>query len=246
VLTANLLLTFYEGVAPGKWVRVAIVNHFLNSHFSTFIHDEGLASRKTSVRSFSWCPPLKAPVAEGLAAPYSVPEPESRWGFHLLTIANDDNDVICLRVERSKSKPLSVDQYSVGIMCLTSLHDLVENYPRVQPVSLLSSAVKPSIRTTSVSCGPWFPTTGGGKGVFTAAALASVVYGTKIKALRLNVSLTSRETEKKGDSKYSVAADSTGLTMPGVMPGYHFTGPLQWLSTVCFRRLVCDLLLIVV
>lgn len=232
VLTANLLLSFYEGVAPGKWVRVAIVNHTLKSHFSTFIHGEGPILRKTGVRSFSWCAPLKPSAATDSATPHYVSAPECRWGFHFLTITNDDNDVICLQARRSRTELQCVSQYSLAIMSLTSLHDLAGNYAGCQPISLLSTAVKSGIRTTSMSCGPWFSSDGGEKGAYTA--VVGVVYGTKLKTVRLLVSLTRPETGVEGDPTYNAVANSAEFTIPGNMPNYHFTGPLQWISTVRF------------
>lgn len=232
MLTSNLFLSFYEGVAPGKWVRVAIVNHSLQSHFSTFIHEEGLMLRKTGVRSFSWCPPLKTPGAKESAKPYYVPEPESRWGLHFLTIATDDNDVICLQVRRSGTKPLPADKYSINILSLTSIHDLVGHYPGIQTVSLLSTAVKTGLRTKSISCGPWFPNIDEIKDPYSVTSLSGVVYGTKLKVLRLDVTLTRQRTATETDSQYTTCANFTEFSLPESMPNSHFTGPLQWISAV--------------
>lgn len=225
-----MALSFYECVAQGKWERVAIVNTFLERHFSTFISSDD-AFQKTGIRSFSWCSPLKTPTAGDSASPYHVPRPESRWGFYFLNITNDDNDVICLQVRRSSTETDAASQFSMNILSLTSLHDLVGNYPTVQPASLLSMAVKSGLKATSLSCGPWVPNAEVEKGAYVATALVAVVYGTKLKVVRLDVSVPMQDVAT--GYQRSTTANLAEFAMSAENLGnYHFRGPIQWISNV--------------
>lgn len=235
VLTANLLLSLYEGV-DDKWERVAIVNHDLASIFSVFIRDNALALRKSSVRSFAWCPPLKTPPADDSTIPYSVPEPECRWGLYFLSLTNDDNDMICLQVRRGTT----ANRYSTETKCLSSLHDLDGIYPGPLPSSLLSAALKSGVRASSMACGPWF-SNNKPEVVYSATALAGVVYGTKLKVIRLDVTLKRSEAEMETYTSSAVSTDFASMPTE-LTPKHHFTGPLQWYPTVGSTHLYLRLL----
>ena len=216
VLTANLYLSFYEAGALGRWVRTGIVNRSLGVYFGGVMDGEkerGVV-RKGGVRAFGWCEALKVP-GDG--------DGDERWGRFLLTVTNDDNDVICLEVKRAPAG--SESQYSIEILSLTTLHDLDGNYAAVQPSSVLAMAVKAGIRTSALSCGPWI--SNANRGDSSTTALVGVVYGTKLKMVKIDVSARNPGAEPKS----KVAAPMAEFA-GGYIPNHHFTGPLRWLSTV--------------
>ena len=227
VLTANMLLSLYEGV-DGKWDRVTIVNHALKSIFEGEKLDPGLKLRKTSIRSFSWCSPVKVPsqIDEGVA--YYIPGSESRWGVFFLTVTNDNNEVICLQVKRVKWG----NGHSFEMKSLIKLNESEGSFAGPQEGSLFYTAVNAGIRTSSISCGPLIPTANG-EGVYGVTALVGVSYGKMVKVLRLDINMQRDESESE---KYSVAVELAELlTLPTENTlNYHFTGALEWVSTVGF------------
>lgn len=181
--------------------------------------------RKASVRSFAWCPPLKtqSPNSDTVS---SVAAPECRWGLFLLTITNDDNDVICLQVKRSTTS----NRYSAEMKCLFSLHDLEDAYSGPLPHTLFSSALKSGIRASSISSGPWI-SNDKSDAAYSATSLISIVYGTKLKIVKLDATLRQGKTETE---RYIAAADFTEFSTlpPAHMSSHNFTGPFQWVPMV--------------
>lgn len=223
-----MLLSFYEGEEGGKWDRVTIVNHSLNSIFEGEALDKGLRLRKTSIRSFAWCSPVKVRSETDERVAYYVPGPESRWGEFFLTVTNDDNEVICLQVKRAKPG----NGYSLEKKCLIRLSEPEESFSGPEETSLLYAATRAAVRTSSISCGPWIPNASA-EGAYGLTALVGVVYGKLIKVLRLSISLERAEAETE---KYSAEAKLVELvTLPTEnTPNYHFTGVMEWVSTVSF------------
>ncbi|PYH88873.1 hypothetical protein BO71DRAFT_337885 [Aspergillus ellipticus CBS 707.79] len=227
VLTSNLLLSLYEPVgSQGKWTRLTIVNSLLRDHFKSSVQDDALGLRKSNIRSFAWSAPLKLPVAGHAAATYSVPPVESRWGFHLLSLANDDNDIVFLRAQRSSTEPSS---YTAEVLSVTPLQDL-DIYPQIHPSSIFATTLKSKTKILSMSWGPWLFATGKKQKNFVTGNLA-VVYGTKLKAIQLDVDLASLS---QGTSPESHAAsvvsskENTSICHPD-LDAYQVKGPLKWL-----------------
>ncbi|KAL4891141.1 transcription factor IIIC subunit delta N-term-domain-containing protein [Aspergillus ambiguus] len=219
VLTSNLLLSFYESTGTqGKYTRVALVNETLRRHFEPLIPDEGLRAKKANIRSFAWAPPLKAPSPD-----LSYLGAEHRWGIHILSVTNDDNDVLYLQVRRTREH-----SYSIEMLSLTSLHDLVDNYPINQP-SIFSSAIKNHLKTSFMSHGPWVYREVG-KRELSATGNVAMIYGTKLKIIRQNIKLhvTSAESGAQGDYELSSSSgENTHLSEN--LKNVQFTGPLQWI-----------------
>lgn len=236
VLTSNLLMSFYEPLGPqGKWVRVAIVNESLKRHFLGSVSGAGSLLRKSNIRTFTWCPAFKVPSVaqgDGDGSSYAVPDPESRWGIQLLAVTNDDNDVILLEVRRSSGTvPDTVNTYQMEVLSVTSLQDQVGNFPMVQPVSVFASAIRSRVKILSIACGPWVQRSAITESVHSATTAIAVVYGTRLKVIKLDVNLFPRE-EPRYKLEASFAEHS--ITSSGQDLGiYYFTGPLQWLYTVC-------------
>ncbi|KAI9932496.1 hypothetical protein ASPWEDRAFT_99126 [Aspergillus wentii DTO 134E9] len=236
VLTSNQFLSFYEAAGPqGRWTRVAIVNEALKTHFQAFVHEKSHRLRKTNIRSFTWCPPLKVPVEETGSHPaFGL---EARWGIQLLTVVNDDNDVIFLHTRRPKAEP-SFNPFAFNILTLTSLHDLEGNYPVVQPGSIFASALKPQIRTLHVSCGPWLFQQRKGQGnACHVTGTAAAVYGSKLKMVKLDITLTPNSEPETGLKYKSVATSKEHPTMPLENTGkHHLIGPTQWIYQDGFEQ----------
>ena len=232
VLTSNLILSFYETAGPqGKWTRVGVVNGALRSYFEPFVHEEGRRLQKTMIRSFTWCPPLKVPVAEDKPTPCSVPDSASRWGIQLIAVTNDDNDVIFLRVQEPKAK---TNPFSFELLTLTSLHDLADNYSMIHPGSLFSKTLRPRIKALSVSCGPWIPPPETQTDTYSATSNLAVAYGTTLKIIKLDIKLEYQNQDSGSGVRYQLTAGSEENSTISKYLGSRniFTGPFQWISTV--------------
>lgn len=215
-------------------MRVAIVNNALAAHFNSFIHDEGPRLRKTNIREFAWCPPLKVPQGQN----DSVPAAESRWGFQILAVANDDNDLIFLHVRRAEtgSPPSS---YSFDIISIISVHDpAATKYPTVQSGSILAMSLKSKMRITGLSCGPWIlKQTGTVPDVCHAIGNAAATYGTKIKLIRLDIDLRQDGEDSETHSRWNLQATaSENPDLSSKDAGERvYRGPLEWFQAVRFR-----------
>ncbi|ODM22458.1 hypothetical protein SI65_00046 [Aspergillus cristatus] len=233
VLTSNLMLSFYEPAGLGKWTRIAIVNNALKSYFEPLVEEEGPRLRKSTIRSFSWCPPIKAPRSDEASTPYSVPDAETRWGVQLLAVTNDDNEVIFLRTQRSKLEANSTSSYGFNLLSVTALGDLAGNYPMIHPGSVFSTALKSRIKASQLSCGPWLSQTSETQqDIYSVTSNVAILYGTKVRVIKLDVALTHQNDTTESDSPHKTIANSTELDAPsGISEDRHFTGPFQWLYT---------------
>lgn len=235
MLTSNLLLSLYEAGAKGKWKRVAIVNAALKPHFQAFVKDGGLCLRKAYIRSFAWAPPLKVSGGvEGTA--YSVPGAEARWGVQVLSVTNDDNDLICLRIQRSKGEG-GGGGYSVKMLSLSSLHDAEANDGLVQSGSLLSAALRSRVRSLHTAFGPWVnrPLDQGSDdgAVCSATANVAVLYGSRVRIFKMDVTLAGgdRTDAEWGYSSSAVSTENT-LLYSDQVNSCQYTGPLRWIHSV--------------
>ncbi|RAL03677.1 uncharacterized protein BO80DRAFT_267060 [Aspergillus ibericus CBS 121593] len=231
VLTSNLILSLYEPVGlQRKWTRVAIVNDALGNHFKSSIQDEALNLRKSNIRSFAWSPPLKLTATE-TASPYTVLPTESRWGWHLLSVANDDNDVIFLNVQRSPAELSTL--YETGVLSVTALPETEENYSQLQPSSIFAKILKSKVKVLSMSWGPWLHALAKSQ-KNSASGYLAVTHGTTLRVLQLDVDLPSRsrgtniELQTKLDA---TSKETTSAVCHEDLSGYHFSGPLAWLHT---------------
>ncbi|PYI02357.1 hypothetical protein BO78DRAFT_410668 [Aspergillus sclerotiicarbonarius CBS 121057] len=229
VLTSNLQLSLYEPVGfQGKWTRVAIVNHTLGNHFKSFIQDEGMNLRKSNIRSFAWSPPLKLTATE--TAPYAVLPAESRWGWHLLSVANDYNDVIFLSVQRSSTE-LSTP-YQASVLSVTHLPDPEGNYSQLQPSSIFAKILKSKVKILSMSWGPWLHASVENEN--SASGYLAVTHGTTLRVIQLDIDMTSRShgTSPEPHPKLKATSkENTAAVCHKDLSGYHFSGPLAWLHT---------------
>lgn len=234
VLTSNNLLSFYEAIGPQeKWTRVTVVNETLREHFGPLIEDTGPLLRKTNIRSFAWCPPMKVPATQQLDESRKWSVPETRWGIHILCLANGDNDLIFIHISRPKAPSSAVSPVR-EILTLTFLHDLEQNFPKVQAGSVLSAAVKSRIWVSEMTCGPWHLRSSVSGNPSSAVATIAAVYGTKLKTVRLELSWSFLPEDAGEISNYKpqLKCSEHGLALTGNLGGeYHFTRPLQWLYT---------------
>ncbi|PWY75331.1 hypothetical protein BO94DRAFT_589134 [Aspergillus sclerotioniger CBS 115572] len=229
VLTSNLLVSLYEPVGfQGKWTRVAIVNHALGNHFRSFIEDDDTNLRKSNIRSFAWSPPLKLTATEHTSNPYAVLPAESRWGWHLLSVANDDNDVIFLRVQRSIAE-IGVP-YEVVVLSVTPLNDPEGNYSQLQPSSVFAKILKSKVRILSMSWGPWVHASTESQKNSASGHLA-VIYGTTLKMIRLDIDMLSHSQGTRTHLKLEATSKENTPVCDQDLGEYHFSGPLAWLHT---------------
>ncbi|GFF30702.1 hypothetical protein IFM51744_01213 [Aspergillus udagawae] len=225
VLTSNLLLSFYQ-LVDGKWMRVAIVNNALAAHFNSLIHDEGPRLRKTNIREFAWCPPLKVPQDQN----NSVLAAESRWGFQILTISNDDNDLIFLHVRRAEADS-ALSSYSFDIISISSVHDPAAKYPIVQSGSILATTLKSKMRISGLSSGPWLLKQDEmAPDVYHVIGNAAATYGTKLKLVRLEVNLRRDDEDSEAPSGWNLQATASEIPdLSSKDAGERiYRGPLEW------------------
>lgn len=227
------MLSFFEAAGPGKWTRVATVNGALRSHFQDLIHDEGPRLRKSMIRSFAWCLPINVPIPKN-STPYSVPDAESRWGVQLLAVTNDDNDVMFLRTQRSKPEPNSTSSHGFELLASTALDHLAGNYPMVHHGSVFSTAFTPRIKAIHLSCGPWLAHTSDNKqDIHSVTSNVAVVYGTKLRVIKLDIALTRQNKDIGPGARYKPTSSCAELAvLTGKSSNLHFTGPFKWLYTV--------------
>lgn len=241
VLTTNLLLSFYEPLGPqGKWVRVAIVNHSLDRYFSGIIPEFALRFKKSNIRSFTWFSAFKVPDVQrsgsSIHNPYSVPSPATRWGIHLLAVANDDNDVLMLETNRMQRGLDMLGSYSIEVSSVISLCEQEGSYPMMQPTSLFAAAVKSRSKVSSISCGPWSPQSNTAEGTYSRTAAVATTYGTQLKVMKFHVKFTTEE-QSSHKLEYSLVEYPVAASVQKYRE-YNFTGPLQWLYTVRTNTLI--------
>lgn len=229
VLTSNLVLSFYQ-LVDGKWTRIAIVNNALSEHFKSVIHDEGPRLRKTNIRQFAWCPPLKVPQGKY----QSVPAAESKWGFQILTVANDDNDLIFLHVRRAEAS-LGLSPYSFDMISIISAHDPAAKYPMVQSGSILATTLKSKMRISGLSCGPWLlKQDETAPDVYHVIGNTAATYGTKLRVIRLDVNLRRDDEESETPSRWKLqaaASEDPGLISKDAGERI-YRGSLKWFPAV--------------
>lgn len=237
VLTSNLVLSLWEPMGlKGQWARVAIVNHALPSEPSNPTQQTGLGLRQTNIRSFHWCPSLKTPSVSRSAA--SRPDPESRWGIHLLMVATDANELVLLRVHRSIAENLQ-GHYQIDKIASYPSGTEDGHYPAVRSESLLHARLQLQTRILSVSCGPWIiPSKSTGGDVHSVCAVVAAIYGTRLQLLSVLVEVC-HTSDPSGTTQWKkVTADIGGH--PIAMSAsdwshHHIKGPLEWFYTVCPR-----------
>ncbi|KAF3388478.1 hypothetical protein F1880_004530 [Penicillium rolfsii] len=232
VLTSNLLLSLWEPTGTQrKWTRVAIVNHVFHLDPTAPAQLSGLELRRSNIRSFQWCQPLIAPSLNSSFAP----EPETRWGVHLLMVTNDANEAIILRVRRlikgkGHSKPYSIDK-----LALYSLEDDQERYPQPCYGSLLRNALQSKARVLAVSCGPWIELSQPKEdSQYTATAMIAAVFGTQLRVFKTTVTLHAAERVDGDNTQYEARARLSDHTLGPIASKWTSRpvhGPFKWAST---------------
>jgi hypothetical protein len=235
VLTSNLLLSLWEPTGTQRqWTRVAIVNHIFHLDPTAPAQLSGLELRRSNIRSFQWCQPLRVPsLNSGLA-----PEPETRWGVHLLMVTNDANEAILLRVRRLVDGSASSVPYSIDKLALYSLEDDQERYPQPCCGSLLRSALQSKARALSVSCGPWLELSPKSEdSVYTATAMISAVFGTQLRVFKTTVTLHASDRVDGDNTQYEARARLSDHPLGQIASNWTsrpVNGPFKWAARVCW------------
>lgn len=237
VLTSSLLLTFYEALGRQRqWTRVGIVNHALNRYFNDMEKKDPSFSalRKRRVRAFAWCPPLKFEGENGSAVG-GYETGEARWGRQLLAIANDDNDLVIVQVERrvhvhnddgQQQQHQQQSPYEVRVLGhLPMGDDASSKFPMILGQSLFSAALESHTRIKHVSCGPWLAAEKQGQTV--QRAVVAMVLGSRLRLARVEARAEagSVDIELQPLDLDSVISDTS-------IQEVNFTGPLHWPYTV--------------
>ncbi|KAJ5884664.1 hypothetical protein N7495_009174 [Penicillium taxi] len=229
VLTSNLLLSIWEPAGVnGQWVRVCLVNHCLFA--TTPVRLEGTELRKVNIRSFKWCPPIRVSPHGGSS---DDSDPESRWGIHLILVANDLNEVVLLQIRR-RSNPETVSQTIITEKLAT--HTVVVGdgeFPTAGRGTLLYAALQAQARITALSCGPWIVSSvPGNNSVHTADTLVAVILANQLRLLKVTVTLTEYDSDKKVTPRFETKALFQEFEInpsPVKLVQHRLQGPLEWI-----------------
>ncbi|KAJ5758329.1 uncharacterized protein N7511_007023 [Penicillium nucicola] len=238
VLTSNLLLSLWEAVGPQKqWTRIAIINHALQSYFEDSKQSESLAFRKGSIRSFTWCEPLKASTFP--AGSSFLPAYESRWGIPLLTVVNDLNEVILIRPRRSELSEDSLYSHQLHVLAVYPLACEGLNNPHLCSGSILEKTFKEKQRVSSISCGPWLkspPASRTKSG--SAVAMLALVIGTQLRLLNMQITIGDSNLDAVEPYSLPIALKEHPWSLSNEKLTYrNIIGPLQWLYDQAFTEL---------
>lgn len=237
VLTSNLILSLWVPMGlKRQWTRVGIVNHALHPDPLNPTQQTGQGLRKVNIRSFRWCLPLKAPSDSKDST--SMPDPESRWGIHLLTVATDANEVALIRVRRSIGMETMPKHYCIDKIALHTLEPEEGHFPAVRSGSLLQDRLQTQARISSLSCGPWLARSRSKKGgVQSVPAVVATIYGTRLKLLNINVELRRSTGGEDGTIQYEATASIGEHPLARLASSqwshHHIKAPLEWFYTVC-------------
>ncbi|KAI9373447.1 transcription factor IIIC subunit delta N-term-domain-containing protein [Aspergillus egyptiacus] len=238
VHTSNMVLSIYGLVgSQGKWTRIAIVNKALESYFGEGVGKESGRSRKSSIRSFTWTPPLMIPSENSLQS-----GPETRWGIPVLAVANDDNDMVFLKPQLPGPQEASPDTLHIEVVAAVSLPDQVGFDRVVRPGSCFASALRSQVKTLYLASGPWLRRSPqieiNGNGARSATVNVAGIRGTNLRVVKLEVVLEPpshiSENGVHGSLTFS-AVENTSLPLPR-MGEFQLTGPVRWAHKVESNR----------
>ncbi|KAJ5477582.1 Transcription factor IIIC zinc-finger [Penicillium desertorum] len=238
VLTSNLVLSLWEPIGLKKqWTRVAVANHVFWSQLQPSQDPNSHGFRKVNIRSFTWCESLKPSTPS--AGSSFLHSHESRWGIPLLTVVNDFNEVMLVRVRRSDPTNSPSKPYDLQILARHSLKNPGTKDSPLCSGSLFEKAIKDRQRTTALSCGPWQISPATRPGNFgCAVAMIAAVCGTQLRLMKLEVALGS---SLGGTSQqYTLVTDliEHPLDQLNEKWAYHnIAGPLRWLHTRSFTTI---------
>jgi len=234
VLTCNQVLSIYAytGIS-GKWTRVAVVNKALEAHFGENVNEDTPKTRKSSIRSFSWTPPLNIPAQD---QPH--PGPESRWGIPLLAVATDANDVAFVRLHTTGDQQESPGLLRCEIVSIVSLQDVIGYDQKVQPHSLFASALRSESKILSLASGPWLYEAHRGKamgtGMWSAVLNVAGVQGTGLRVAKLSVAIELRVADSENEPHYNLSfnAEENAAVLLNLADDPQLTGPVEYIHQV--------------
>ncbi|KAJ5917746.1 hypothetical protein N7454_010121 [Penicillium verhagenii] len=231
IWTSNLILSLWEPVGiNGQWARVSIVNNSLHPNPKTSPDLGGIDLRKSGIRSFHWCSPLRVPVDGS----QSATAPESRWGVQMLAIANDANEVALLRIHRPTGLQASSDAYVITQLATYPLCGGAKQFDIACPGSLLQDVLRSKARITSIRCGPWvsLPSTSENGHVHSARTVIAAVYGTELQIIQATVALGESDQEVEVTPRYEAMVEVKAHPLrPSDSWTQRVTGPLEFLHT---------------
>lgn len=194
VLTTNSILSLWETNGElGKWERVCLLHLTLQKHFGEPVNDEDPLRKKTRIRSFCWSPPVGAFDDANLfkVSPASVTG--QKWGKCFLTVANDDQDVVVLSLQRVQVSEKETSLWDVKVIAVYSFSRSLPLFPQdtVEPHSLFADFVASSGLITDVAWSPWTTSNTSDPYTHCAHALLSVVRGHEFSILLVDLTLQS-------------------------------------------------------
>ncbi|KAI5291894.1 hypothetical protein KEM54_000007 [Ascosphaera aggregata] len=153
IQTSNLLLSVW-GLEDGnlKWTRLAIINQSLYAYFAPKCNgDRTLLQKRQRIRSFSWSPTCPIPSErQGSSL-------DEKRGWNYMAVANDNQEVIFLRVNAAKRFTSRIIPLSTDIITSSKIAELdVEESRRpILPGSMLFNILESNKCITDIAWGNW-------------------------------------------------------------------------------------------
>lgn len=194
VLTTNSLLSLWETNGElGKWERVCLLQPTLQEHFGKPVNDEDPLRKKTRIRSFCWSPPVGAFDDGNLSNVSRTSVAGRKWGKCFLTVANDDQDIVVLSLQRVQVSEREASLWDVKVITAYSFSRSLPLFPQgtVEPHSLFADFVASSGLITDVAWSPWTISNTSDPYTHCARALLSVVRGHEFSLLLVDLALRS-------------------------------------------------------
>lgn len=236
VLTSNLVLSLYEADGQRRtWSRVAIVNDAIEAYFSVEEKKSKMQKdgdfltanllRKSRIRAFTWCEPLKNSDGGGHAASGSM-----RWGEQVLAVATDYNDVVLVQVKRDDVSSVDKSVYSFNVVSHLELDQQAKKYPMTPGPSLWADAMEQKARILHVACGPWRRFEDG------FGAMIAVVHGSRLQLVSIQANTVAGKNGERIVEAQMSHTPEKWLSGSSGLDRINFTGPLRWIPSVCVLR----------
>ncbi|KAK2757538.1 hypothetical protein FQN54_004507 [Arachnomyces sp. PD_36] len=233
VLNANLILSIWEPLGrQNKWTRVAVINHAIKDYFGSEIKDADRRHQKRTIRSFSWSPACHISESDDNKPDPRAHEPGyGNWGCSFLAVANDDGDVVFLRVkkiQRDQTKPKCLVAEALAHFDFGTVSG---QFPKMQKYSLFARSFESKRWVSDLSWGPWkYETLDGEDNRQTARSVIAAVHKSTVWLIHLETSLQERETgtQEVGEKLQLRCYEGKHAIPQTQLEGSEVTGPLLW------------------
>jgi hypothetical protein len=238
VLTTNLVLSIWASTKDPKdsrsWERVKIVNNTIREYFERVQQRKGLEANeaeeltrlRTRIRAISWSKVCFIDGTERVSQRYQ------KWGFSVLAVANDNNEIVLLHFSTSDGLiQTHTKNWHAEVLGHFDGPANSGTLPFVASSSLLAVALNRRPFVSELSWSPWTATNGRGM-----AAILSYLAGDKLRFRRVSIKNSDIVAGESlpGDKLFTLNVDEQDLNMCNdYVTAASFTGPLRWYDKVC-------------